>query len=273
MVIFLCETCFRLHCVTIGDMFRGLVGRGVILRVWLTISGLLSGLVMMATDTAPSTGHGNIWTREFYHIPLWGWGLGIVGAAVLYEKYKAKKSGQTTQQSATPTTATTNPATSPYSVPPFIIQDYSSPVQVSNTQTVGPNPVTVNNPSPPSSPTPPPTPPPTPNPGSNNPTPPPAPVQRNTTYVVTAADVAAGPQGALNRIASAVGHPASPVSIYDANKSQLDSYAASIGAVQSENVQNTHFGQVHHLSGYYYPLRAGMVLQLPTGWNYTGNLL
>jgi fibronectin type III domain protein len=86
------------------------------------------------------------------------------------------------------------------------------------------------------------------------------------TVTVTAADAAAGPSGALKLIAARLGHPGSEVSLYDANKSAIDAYATSLGGEASQNVERTGYGQVHHLTGEWFPVKSGMVLSYPAGW-------
>jgi len=86
------------------------------------------------------------------------------------------------------------------------------------------------------------------------------------TITVTAADAAAGPNKALGLIAARAGHPGSSTSLYDANRGQINTVAAGMGAEASQHVERTSYGQKHHLSGEFYPVKAGMTLQYPAGW-------
>lgn len=83
---------------------------------------------------------------------------------------------------------------------------------------------------------------------------------------VTSADAAAGPNKALSLIAARAGHAGSSTSLYDANSGQINALAQSMGAEASQHVERTAYGQKHHLSGEFYPVKAGMVLQYPAGW-------
>lgn len=86
------------------------------------------------------------------------------------------------------------------------------------------------------------------------------------TITVSAAEAALGPSAGLKAVATRAGHPGSEVSLYDANAGAINSIAAGMGAEASQTVERTKYGQTHHLSGEFFPIKSGMVLQLPKGW-------
>lgn len=205
--------------------------------------------------------------------PLWVWLAGVLVLAYMWSKYTAAKTAaaaaasaqnqQTQAQQAQGSLAASEAAQLP---PEFVINEAPTIANaVASNGTRRPRthkPTTTDTNPPPTNNTPP--------PANNNPpaTTPARP--KYTTYTVNAWD-AANPTTGLVIIAQRVGHPGSYMDIYDANAAQLNAYAASIGQVESQNVERTHWGQVNHKTGTWFPLRAGMVLNAPPGWDFLVN--